>query len=1814
VTNLPGFERGDELVRNDSAVVARAVRRRDDLPVLIKYSAKEYPPLTEAARFRNEFDLLQRLQSPHVIRALGLERLRNRMLLVQEDFGGLPLSCCLSTSGVSIPTFLEIAVAVADGLVAIHAAGIIHKNISPDNILFNAQTNEVKITDLGISTRLSRESQGLRSAEVLEGTLAYISPEQTGRVNRAVDFRTDLYSLGATFYHLLAGVPPFESTDALELVHSHIAKNPRPLRSINPEIPAVISDIVAKLMSKSLEYRYQSAVGLRHDLQQCQTQWKDHGRVDPMPLSGRDASSVFEIPQRIFGRESEIEVLLGAFDRVIDGVAAELLLVGGYSGVGKSALVREVHKPITARRGYFIAGKYDQFDRGIPYSALAQAFDQMVQIMLTEPPAQVEAWSASIKEAMGSNGRLLLDLVPSLESLVGPQPAVPVLTPTEAQSRFNLIVQNFVQVLAQPEHPLVLFLDDLQWADNPSLAFLEGLLCHVGISHLFVICAYRDNEVTASHPFMLTVHEIAKSRTNVGTITLSPLTASDVGSLVSETLQSSVEQTVPLTRLLYDKTGGNPFFLIQLLHSLHEDHLLTLDMNSGRWLWDIAKIRDASITDNIVDLMTLRIRRLPDTCKDILKLAACMGSKFDLKMLSTVSQTPYHVTADNIWPALSEGLIVPISANYQAAHELGPNATSQTHSDEALRAILTEELREEIDAGNFNAHYRFLHDRVQQAAYLLIPEQERQAAHLRIGRLLLAGCATEDQRTEVLFEMTQHFNIGLALITDEDEWLTLAKLNLEAGRRAKAAAAHQAAVEHFTIALELVGSDAWERHYDILFELHTSLAECHYLIGNFAESDRLTMEAVLRGKSKLDKVAAYATRVQLFMTGSDFASAVQAGIEALTLLGFTVPRSEDAKSRACSTELAAINERLSGIDVATLIDLPAMADPEKKAALDLLVPTWCAAYFAADMKLSALVVYWMVGTSLEYGNTDASAMGYVLHGMLLAINEGNYRRGFDFGMLAKRLNEERFPNPIYTLKVCNMIANSLNPYFNHLETNLQYYMKSYTTGPQVGDIFYSLWAAYLMILVRTMKGDPLADVLTESDKYQNFVWDINDENIINAYELHRHLLLSFQGLTESPGSLNTSTFNEAAHVRHFEKSNFHVGTLWYGVFKTGLLVHMGQFPEALRAAEITETVIPYDIGLWSTTNHYFYQSLAVIKMYPSAAGTERAGYDELLARNLNKFKLWSENGPANFLHRYQLMLAEKARLDGRGAEAETLYDLSIENAASGRFTHDEALALELAAYFYLAKQRRRIAQVYLTDAYYAYVRWGAAGKTKLLERDFADLLLTAAGSSGAATVRTPAQQTLLPEADAGNNRLDFSTLAKATQTLSREIVQDKLLAKLMSILMENAGADRGVLILEKQGKLFVEAEASTRQSAPIRRPLEEFPELIHGVVNLVFRTRETLVLDDAALDQRFASDEHVVREKSKSVLCLPILNQGKLHGLVYFENKLSSNVFTRDRLAVLELLLSQAAISIENSRLYEELEARVQARTGELREAQAELVATARRAGMAEIATNVLHNVGNVLNSVNVAATLVGENIRKSKVSGLGKAVGLMREHALDLGTYLSSDPSGRRLPDYLAGLSTQLAAEQEVNLSELAFLRQNIDHIKEIVATQQAYAGYSSIEEVADIRELANDSLRMNLGALSRHGVEVVRDFADVPPVTIDKHKILQILVNLVSNAKHACDASERADKQLIVRVRASHGRVSVSVVDNGVGIPAKNLTSIFNHGFTTKKDGHGFGLHACALAAKQMRGTLRAESYGPGQGATFTLEFPAEPKATAA
>ncbi len=754
---LPGYTVSEILHEGDKSVVYRGIKDEHQ-SVILKVLKATFPTLAEIARYQQEYQIIVDLQISGVVKAYGLEKYQRQLVLVLEDFGGDSLQSFLNTQ-VAIADFLNIAIQLASTLGEIHQQQIIHKDIKPKNIIINPQTGETKITDFSIASRLSEENPQLGNVGVLEGTLYYMSPEQTGRMNRVVDYRSDLYSLGITFYQMLTGVLPFTSTDPLELLHCHIDKQPILPHQVRSDIPEVISQLVMKLLAKNAEERYNSAFGVKSDLQLCQRQLKNTGKIADFAIAQQDFAGHLLIPEKLYGRSAEVTALLQAFERISQG-ASELLLVSGYSGMGKSSLVNEIHKPILQRQGYFIAGKFDQLHRDIPYASVIQAFRSLMQQLLTESAANLEVWKSKLLSRLGDNAQVIIEVIPELELIVGSQPQLAQLSATAAETRFNWVFTDFVQIFSQASHPLVLFLDDLQWADSASLKLIQVLLTANNSNYLLLLGAYRDNEVSAAHPLLQTLQKIGNEQVRIERIILTPWSLNHVNQLIADTLQQERAFTQPLAELVFKKTHGNPFFLRQLLKSLVVANLLKFDFDNRRWQWDIQEIQTVDVTDNVVDLMSHNIKQLPDITQNLLKLAACIGHNFELKTLAAIQEKTLPSTAQDIWSAIFTGLIIPLSSAYKIPLVVGEETIASAQFDQSIS-------------------YKFLHDRVQQAAYALIPEAEKKSTHLKIGQLLLRSYSDEVE-PENIFGLVNHLNYAIDLIPIAEKE-QLAQLNLIAG-------------------------------------------------------------------------------------------------------------------------------------------------------------------------------------------------------------------------------------------------------------------------------------------------------------------------------------------------------------------------------------------------------------------------------------------------------------------------------------------------------------------------------------------------------------------------------------------------------------------------------------------------------------------------------------------------------------------------------------------------------------------------------------------------------------------------------------------------------------------------------------------------------------------------------------------------------------------------------------------------------------------------------------------------------------------------
>jgi PAS domain S-box-containing protein len=1531
VIPLPGYQILEKLQEGAKTILFRGYREADNKLVILKIPTQEHPSFKVIARLKHEYELTKSLQFKGILMPYQLVNYEQKNILILENFIGLFLDKYIQAKTLQIGDFLKIGQQLAAILIELHTNKIIHKNIQPRNILLIPETGQIKITEFSIASLLSREYQTVSQPGLLEGTLDYMSPEQTGRMNRAIDYRTDFYALGVTFYQMLTGRLPFQANDSMELVHCHIAKQPLPPHELNPDIPLAVSSIVMKLLSKMAEDRYQSARGLKVDLETCLNLWQETGKIESFILGQQDFYGKFQIPQKLYGREAEVATLIAAFERVATGkikrdleqfspslipneqskiqnpllesnprtlksnenanashCAIELMLVSGYSGIGKSSLVYEIHKPIAQKRGYFISGKFDQFKRNIPYAPLIQAFQELIRQILTESSEKIEIWKAKILQLLNSNAQVIIDIIPELELIIGSQRPVPQLPPTESQNRFNLVFKQFIHAFTQKEQPLVLFLDDLQWADSASLKLIQLIITDQDSQYLLMIGAYRDNEVNPVHPLMLTLDNLKKTGAIVNQIVLQPIDLENLNRLVADSLTCSEERAKPLSEQVFQKTRGNPFFATQFLRSLYDEELLEYNTNDGYWQCDIAKVKALAVSDNVVEFMAHKLQKLPDDARNALKMAACLGYQFDLETLSLCYEKSLAETAADLWPALQEGLVLPLSEIYKFFKFF-----QDIESDSNL-----------IDS-ELSINYKFLHDRVQQATYSLIPDVERKAFHLKIGRLLLKNTQSSELEDK-LFEIVNNLNQGIDLITNQSEKNELASLNLMAGRKAKLATAYEATLKYLTVGLELLAESSWQSHYDLTLNIHLEALEAEYINTKFERATQLSEIILANAKTLLEKIKVYELKIPFYYSQNQVQLAIDTALEVLPMLGVSLsnkPNSLSILGELISTKLTMGNKQIE-----QLASLPEMTDPYKLAAMRLLLAIGPAAA-NANPALYPLVVFKIVKLSIQYGNSSLSAYGYCMYGMLLSMMLGDINSGYQFGQLGERLLQQFKAKELHA-KVNFLFNTFIRHWREPIRKTIEPLLEAFQSGLETGDIEYACYSLSGSCQHLIWSGEHLESVTKTQSEYLDVLKKYKQEVIGDFAKPWHQLVLNLLNRCEDRCRLIGEAFDEEQRLPVLQDANNKSGMALTYLAKSILLYLFNDYVHAVEYAQLTDNYKENIIGTPFLAQHNFYYSLALLGLYSSAAKREQRQYLKKVSSQQKQMKKWATYAPCNFQHKYELVEAETARVLGQNVKAMDYYDRAIQGAKNQGYIQEEALANERAAEFYFLQGREAIAEAYLTQAYSSYSRWGAKAKLNDLEERY--LLF-----------RSPKTDISIPIITRDASVLDLTTVFKASQALSSEIVWSNLLEKLMDVLIENAGAERGIFIVKKDTKLLIKAEKTVTQEIAVLQslPVDACPELPVTIINYVERTQDYVVLDDAAREGLFTADFYIVSKQSKSILCLPIVHQGKLTGILYLENNLTAGAFTPERLEVLKLLTAQVSISIENAELYTDLQA-----------------------------------------------------------------------------------------------------------------------------------------------------------------------------------------------------------------------------------------------------------------------------------------------------
>ena len=1825
---------------------------------IVKTNAMDHPTLEERERMQREYNLGCLFKHENIIKYQELRTEEHRIVLVIEDFGARGLDELIGEQGLSSKDFLSVALQITRALALVHRQEIVHKDIKPRNIVINPETGVAKLIDFGISSRIKREFLSVTPPEKLEGTIPYISPEQTGRMNRAVDYRTDFYSLGVTFYEMLTGKTPFRGDDRLEVIHSHISKTPVSPEEIKKSIPQALSGIVLKLMSKNAEDRYQSCGGLLYDLEICQKHIEEGIPVPDFTPGKKDVSDRFMLPQKLYGRESEIEDLLELVEKTIRG-ETKVALVSGYSGVGKTALINEIHKPLTGGRGSFIEGKVDQFNRKTPFAPFVQAFRELILNILAEDESEIERWKKRILAAVSVNGQVIVEVIPEVEILIGPQPEIAELGPVERQNRFRNVFGEFTRAFAHKKHPLIIFIDDLQWADQASLELMETLLTAPDSSHLAFLGAYRDNEVDDAHPLLKTLERIGAAR-KIKKIAINPISAREITHLTADALHCEFEEAKELANLVHLKTAGNPFFTGQFLMSLYQDALLEFDHERGGWVWDLEKIKARDVTDNVVELISRQILRLEKKNRDALAMAAGVGERFHLKLLAVLLGISPAEAFELFAPAVQAGLLLTLDQDFGRM-----------------------EFSEKKEREKYDAKLRFLHDRVQQAAYHQFPEEGRPALHLHIGRTMLKSFNPEE-RDENLFLLLEQFNSGYTLIDDLEEKQTLAELNLKGGQRARDSAAYLAARGFLSIALNLLPENHLASHYQLSYKIYTLLGECEFLLSNIERGARLFETAIENARTDLERSRLNAAISELYTGRLERDKAFEHGVRALKLCGVELDLENPAENSALLKENLA--RHMEGREISELIDLPEMKDPGIREAMSLIYPLSINAFQIANVPLFASIILTGMNMSLKYGMSDLFAFTCAYHALLL-VQEGRHKEAFEFTKLVP-LIINKYPYCRQAAGALVIIGSSILPYYESYQNVIKICRRGYRLGLDSGELIFAVTGYGAILFYMWSAGYPLNEIREYAKSLRDLANKLGVTFLVHDF-LHSYFrlldVLEDISKLDLPEYSQTgeACFPEEGQWERIKASGFNLGVSLFNKTRQEFLYR--RLPRAKKTAEETIEPVKAVFGYPLFLEHKYYYALILTGLYNEASKEEQEEYKKIINECLGDLRTYAQLNNRNFFHMQRLVEAELSRIENKPArDIWPLYQEAIVGATECKMLEYQALGNELFAYYWFGEGLDDVAQNYLAEAHYLYQFWGAAGKVKDLEESHPELLRRQK-RGGEETFQKSATDSVGVISETVS--LDVATVLKTSQAISRELSLENLLARLMEIIIENAGAQKGFLILpseNSESNFRIEASIKEKEVRVLKSiPLEKSRDLSRNIIRYTLRTGESQVLEDARKaaqsESRFAEDPYIKESQPLSVLAMPIRHQDRIAGALYLENNLSVGAFTRERTDLLNVILAQAAISLENAGFYKKLK-ESEKKYRSLYENAVEGIyqttprgliiacnpALARIAGYdspeeliaagVDIAEQFYHNPEereSILQKLAEENQIQGFEAQAKRKDGSVFWCSISAHGVKDaegnILYYEGSliDVTGRKdkekaerereaaqaasvaKSEFLANMSHEIRTPMNgvVGMTELLMTTeltpQQHDYAEAISGSADALlvvlndildfskiqAGKLTLESVYfDFRKTAEQIGQLFSGQTRGKDIDVlVRYPPDVPTRLLgDPTRLRQILSNLIGNAVKFTEAGHILVRVICEKKTEKECTLQVLVSDTGIGIPANRLDSIFDQfsqadaSTTRKYGGTGLGLAICGHLVELMNGKIGVEST-PGVGSTF-------------
>jgi histidine kinase len=1468
--------------------IYKGYRDDDNTPVIIKSLKTEYPTGQQVSKLKYEYDMIKDLDIEGIIKYYDFTKVNNHQSIIIEDIQGESLDKIIEREGrLDIPFLLKISIKIAKALEELHKHNIIHKDIKTLNIIINKETEELRLIDFGISSQVTKESTLAPPETQLDGTLAYISPEQTGRTNQKVDYRSDLYSMGITFYELLTGELPFKSTDAMELVHAHIAITPDPPHKIREDTPPVLSEVIMKLLSKNADDRYQSTHGLILDLEECLKQYEEKGRIDNFQIASHDLSDKLKIPQKLYGREEEKAIIDSIYEKVCEG-ESNITFISGYTGIGKTSLAEELkYKTITNSKSikadYFINGVYDRYRQNIPYHGLIDAIETLVKLILTEKENEIQKWKEKIISSFGSNGRVLTEVIPTLNHLVGEQPPVEELEPSEAQSRFNLVFQNFIKVFT--DKPFIILLDDLQYIDIASINLIEKLVTDPEIKKLYVVGAYRENELAEEHPLSNLKNSLEQQGKQIDSINLKPLSKESIHNLITDAFFYKDNKAEPLTEVILNKTNGNPFFINHFLRSIYDDELLRFDMESESWVYDLDAIKNKSITDNVAQLMSDKIKALPEKQVRILKLASCIGITFDLRTLSFINDKSLSETAEELKPVIEKGLIVPMVDDYLYVDE------------------------------NSDISYKFLHQNVHTASYELNSKEEKQNNHLKIGRYMLNNIKEEEIENNI-FDILNQLNAARELITDKDEIKRLIELNIKASEKSKTSSAFDVALEYSSIGMEKLPDDFWDNEYELTFNLYITHAASLDYTRKYDKAEDLYKEMLKKAKNDIDRLKIYQEYVGLESDREDYNRSLQISKLALKLFDINIPDDNEELEKLVKEEDKILREKINDRTPQQILELPPLDNKQIEEIMNMLRFVSSLGNKMANNNLEYFSVTKIMNLIMDYGIPKDSA-GFFIYYSIYLKDIGEKDKAFEWGKTCIDL-VEKGENAKVKAKVYSEFAGSINQIKNDKRDSFPLYKKAFQAYMDIGEISPSAVILGNTLIAKLTVSENLKDIFEELKDGLAFTRRFKIKMIEKLLTILYRVVANLLGLTENyytfNGVIDGEDFNEENFAKMLYETNFHIGLIWLEDLKLKSLCIYEDFESIIQIVEEK-----LQKGEELNLPKKFYNFLALTALYNQFDDEKKK---EKLPIIEDALKSWGEISKDKRNKNIALMDAEYAKINGDFKQACQYYEEAIKLSTETDYVMDVALSCEYAARFYNQQGMDFVAKAYYTEAYYAYRSWGADGKVEQMGGKYKDEINFRTETTTSAT-DAKATISLNPSGENMGGLLDISTVIKSSQTISGEIKLYKLLKKLMEIVIENAGAQKGYLILKQDDKLTIEAEGNIdKNEVKITKsqPVEGSGLVPESIINYVNRTGEDIVLKDASAEESYNKDPYIAKHKPKSVMSIPLINQGKLTGILYLENNIAIGVFTEDRLELLKMLSGQIAISIENSLLYNRLE------------------------------------------------------------------------------------------------------------------------------------------------------------------------------------------------------------------------------------------------------------------------------------------------------